>query len=83
MHGFLNVFLAAALARQGASEATLTHILGTEHLLPLEFNDAGVHGDGWFVSTEQLEASRRSFAVSFGSCSFEEPLADLRELGLL
>jgi len=27
--------------------------------------------------------ARRSFATSFGSCSFAEPVAGLRELGLL
>jgi hypothetical protein len=26
---------------------------------------------------------RSEFALSFGSCSFEEPLQDMRELGLL
>ena len=30
-----------------------------------------------------LRAMRSTFALSFGSCSFEEPIQDLRELGLL
>ena len=29
------------------------------------------------------EAVRREFAISFGSCSFEEPIADLKTLGWL
>ena len=32
---------------------------------------------------EPLEATRRDLASSFGSCSFAEPVADLRALGVL
>ena len=31
----------------------------------------------------QIDAARRDFAHSFGSCSFEEPVSELREAGLL
>ena len=34
-------------------------------------------------TTEHLRGVRREFAISFGSCSFEEPVADLKELGWL
>ena len=77
MHGFLNVFLAAALL-DSAEE-----ILREEDPHAFRFED---HGAAWRdrqVSTETLAEMRRTFAISFGSCSFEEPLADLRELGWL
>jgi hypothetical protein len=32
---------------------------------------------------DEIAEARERFAHSFGSCSFEEPLADLRALGLL
>jgi hypothetical protein len=31
----------------------------------------------------RIRDARQNFAIAFGSCSFEEPLADLRELNLL
>ena len=35
------------------------------------------------VATSDLALMRRDFATSFGSCSFEEPVAELTALGLL
>ena len=35
------------------------------------------------LATEAIASVRRDFATSFGSCSFAEPVADLRALGLL
>jgi len=83
MHGFLNVVLAAALALNGTSEPGLTRTIEIQDARAFDFSDDGVRSRDWFLTTEQLEIARRTFSVSFGSCSFEEPLADLRELGLL
>ncbi len=69
MFGFLNVFIAAALARK--AKDPLEPVLVEE-----EFDDHG-------LTEEDLAATRRDFAISFGSCSFEEPVADLRQLNLL
>ena len=77
MHGFINVFLAAALP--GDAEA----ILREEEASAFAFDDEGARWRDRRVSTDALRAMRRDFATSFGSCSFEEPLADLRELGWL
>lgn len=38
---------------------------------------------GHRLSSGQMLFARREFAHSFGSCSFEEPVADLRELNLI
>jgi len=35
------------------------------------------------LTASQIDSARREFAHSFGSCSFEEPIDGLRELGLL
>jgi hypothetical protein len=35
------------------------------------------------VETEKIAAMRAEFAVSFGSCSFTEPMDDLRSLDIL
>jgi hypothetical protein len=83
MHGFLNVFVAAALALRGEGQQALSEALESRDARAFEFSDEGVRFHDSFVATQQLESMRRTFAISFGSCSFEEPMADLRELGLL
>jgi hypothetical protein len=83
MHGFLNVFTAACFAWQGAEQSLLIDILDDESVRSFEFGESEMRWSGRPLSTEQIAAARRDFAHSFGSCSFEEPLADLRELGLL
>lgn len=35
------------------------------------------------IPTAHIRRARRDFAISFGSCSFEEPISDLQELNLL
>jgi hypothetical protein len=83
MFGFLDVFVAAALARSGEHEPALVQLL--------EERDAGAfHISGEVLrwrdrsfDAAQLAASRREFAISFGSCSFREPVDDLHQLGLL
>lgn len=83
MHGFLNVFAAAAFAWQGAEEALLLDVLDDESARSFEFRDDATQWRGHVLSTGQIQAARRDFAHSFGSCSFTEPIEDLRQLGLL
>lgn len=71
MFGFLNVLAAAAAADAGADVPTLVGVLEAPALDALRL-DA--------IDPERLR--RRAF-VSFGSCSFTEPLDDLRDLRLL
>lgn len=77
MHGFLNVFLAAALLEHA------DEILAENDPGAFAFNDDGASWRGHRVSTEEIVAMRRDFATSFGSCSFDEPINDLKELGWL
>lgn len=82
MYGFLNLLLASAAAVSGADaaevEQTLTAGLGTA------FEDRGcVLPSGRALPTELLAAARTAAVTSFGSCSFEEPVAELTERGLL
>jgi hypothetical protein len=71
MYGFLNVFTAAVLARRG--ETNLEQILLAESADDLPRLD----------DPAEVTAVRHDFAISFGSCSFEEPVADLKALRLL
>jgi hypothetical protein len=83
MHGFLNVFVAAALALQGEGQKALSETLESRAAREFEFSDDGVRFHDSFAATQRLESMRQTCAISFGSCSFEEPMGDLRELGLL
>lgn len=77
MHGFLNVFLAAALLDHA------DEVLAEEDPRAFTFEDDAAVWRGHRAGTDALRAMRREFAISFGSCSFEEPIADLRALGWL
>jgi len=82
MHGFLNVFIAAAFAWHGEDEL-LPDIIKEENPGAFVFAGDVLHWREFGLWTEDIRAARREFAHSFGSCSFEEPVADLRELGYL
>ncbi|HKM48229.1 MAG TPA: hypothetical protein VJX69_11610 [Terriglobales bacterium] len=81
MHGFLNVFLAAAFLRAGMERALAISLV--ESRGPFEFSSGGIHWRKNRLGTDEIAAARKDFAVSFGSCSFTEPIDDLRALHLL
>jgi hypothetical protein len=83
MHGFVNVFVAAAFAWHGMDLESLILIIEESHAAAFEFGEEHLRWRGLKLSSEQIRTARRGFAHSFGSCSFEEPLADLRKLGWL
>jgi hypothetical protein len=81
MHGFVNVFMAAAFVHAGYSSlALMTAILGDQTSRSFAFDEEGASFRGQPVSLGEIVSARRQ-ARSFGSCSFEEPVADLRRLG--
>jgi hypothetical protein len=77
IHGFVNVFLAAAMIDQA------DEILREEDASAFAFTDDFAKWRDQKVSTEQIANTRENFALSFGSCSFEEPIDDLKALGWL
>ncbi len=83
LHGFLNVFAAGAFAGGGAPVADLEAVLREEDAAAFHLDEDGLSWRHLRVSTDELARSRRDFASSFGSCSFAEPVADLRSLGVL
>ena len=83
VHGFVNVFVAAAFAWYGAEETILVDVLNEIYPSAFDFGEDEMIWRGRRLFTAQIAESRRDFAHSFGSCSFEEPVADLRELGWL
>jgi hypothetical protein len=83
MHGFLNVFVAGVLATvHGLGEDEVRRIVEDEDAGHFVFTDQECRWGDWAVAVAQIVAARRA-VVSFGSCSFDEPRADLRALRLL
>lgn len=84
MFGFLGVFLTAAWVRAGESDSSrLSTLLESSDANDFRFDDDGASWRDVRFSTADLEATRVSFARSYGSCSFAEPTGDLESLGLL
>ncbi len=84
MHGFLNIFGAAALAHaQSLPPADILQVLRDEDPAHFQFDEEGFTWNGVRATVEQIYEARYDLIASFGSCSFEEPLEDLRKLGML
>src|SRR5262249_52673808 len=84
MHGFVNLFTAAIFCwSQGLDVVQTAAILDSSDPAAFHFDDHGLRWRDWVVTTEQLRQARHSMALSFGSCSFDEPRDDLRALGWL
>jgi hypothetical protein len=84
MHGFINLFAAAALVWHHALDATeAADVLDEDDPGAFRFDDAGLSWREWALTVEQIASARELVALSFGSCSFDEPRDDLRALGWL
>ncbi len=80
MYGFLNVFIAAGLLYSGENEETALAVLEETDPSAFRFEDDAIECRGKRITREQLLASRAEFAISFGSCSFREPVDELTHL---
>jgi hypothetical protein len=82
MFGFLNIFLAAAFLQHGMDEANGLALLEESSPASLELGEDFVAWRSHRVTGAQLRRAR-GLALSFGSCSFREPIEDLRAMRLL
>lgn len=85
MHGFLNVFCAAVLLwHEPGLRQEAAWMLGERDADAITMDEAMTwHNSGVTLTAEQIREARERFAISFGSCSFTEPIEDLRKLGWL
>ena len=84
MHGFFNVFGAAVLAKvHGLDEAAVHTIIADEDAAHFRFTAEAFHWRGLSAGEAAIRQARTRSALSFGSCSFDEPREDLQALGLL
>jgi hypothetical protein len=89
MYGYLNLFIAAAFAwgeiqgGEGVRDSSmLLQILEERDAKSFIFHDSGLNYRGHSISTTTLRDARHALAISFGSCSFREPVDDLTALAL-
>jgi hypothetical protein len=85
MHGFVNVVGAAVLAASGilVDEEALTEVLADEDVAHFRLDDDAFAWRGRISEREAIGAARMRVIRSFGSCSFAEPVDDLRAGGIL
>ena len=85
MHGFLNVFCAAVLLwHEPDRRQEAAWMLGERDADAITMDEAMTwHNSGVTLTAQQIEGAREQFCISFGSCSFTEPIEDLRNLGWL
>jgi hypothetical protein len=71
-HGFLNFLCAATRAREGLDSVGETLSVESLDELPLSS-----------LTADEVRVTRSVLFKGFGSCSWREPVDDLRELGVL
>lgn len=80
MHGFLNVLLAGVQAWAGSNEKLLATTLSVENEHGFRLDPDAIRWANHSVSVEQIKSARAQFAISFGSCSFRDPVVDLMKM---
>lgn len=83
MHGFLNLFLMTGFAREGYRANVLEDVMEEEFDEVFSFEPQAVTWRDFSLNVAQIESLRQKGIQSFGSCSFDEPVADLQKLGIL
>jgi hypothetical protein len=83
MFGFLNLMLAVAFLMSGMDESDALRVLEEEDSAAFQADDSGISWRNQKVDLKVLSDARRRGMVSFGSCSFTEPIDDLQSLHLL
>lgn len=83
-HGFINIFCAALLCwGHNLSTAAMTACLRDENPHHFHFTEESLSWLEQTISASEIKRLRHSKVISFGSCSFTEPLEGLRSLGFL
>ncbi|WP_414587875.1 hypothetical protein [Scytonema sp. PCC 10023] len=84
MHGFLNVAVLAALVYwQKVTLQEALEVLQESACDNFQFTATAVTWRNYRLEIKELEKVRQKFFRSFGSCSFQEPLDELKKLKLL
>ncbi|MGH9186700.1 MAG: hypothetical protein ACRD0U_12940 [Acidimicrobiales bacterium] len=84
MHGFLNLVGGTALRGAGLiSRAELVELIADEDPANITLDHEGFHWRGRSARAGDIHHARSVAFHAYGSCSFDEPVADLLALGIL
>src|SRR5688500_10312603 len=83
MYGYLNLFFSAAFIRKGMPEDEAKMLLEEQSPRAFDVTDDGASWRGHVLSNTDMQETRAHFALSFGSCSFREPVDEARALRLI
>ncbi len=83
MFGYLNIFLASVFLADGMRDADLMRLLNENEPSAFRFDSEHVSWRDHSASLGRISEVRRDFAMSFGSCSFTEPITEGKQLGFL
>ncbi|MEO8210250.1 MAG: hypothetical protein ABI840_06790 [bacterium] len=84
MHGFVNVFGAGIIAmRHNITNFGMKEILSDENPENFIFTEETFSWKDWRIGIEDINFARKNLVISFGSCSFDDPIDDLKSLNLL
>lgn len=83
-YGFINMFTAALLGFDGQiSDAAMKMCLTDPRVENFHFDDNHLVWNEHTIPVDRIKHLRRKRIISFGSCSFEEPVNDLKDLNYL
>ncbi|MCQ6562268.1 hypothetical protein [Paenibacillus mendelii] len=81
MHGFLNVFFAGMLAyAHKLDNKSIAEIIEDENPDNFNFTGDGIRWRNLTVTSAEVQAYRACALSAYGSCSFDEPRDEIREL---
>ena len=83
MFGFLNLFLAVAFLRGGMSQGETMLLLEERSTDSIRVEEREIVWRGHRIGLKDIQDTRRDGIISFGSCSFSEPIGDLEALHML
>jgi hypothetical protein len=78
MFGYLNLVLAATILWTGGTVGQAEAVLVADDPGGLVTTDEAIEWGGVSCSTEAIERTRREFMMAIGSCSFTDPLSEIR-----
>jgi len=83
MHGFLNIIAASLAAREDDPGMAIEAALGEEDARAFRFDAESFAWRDRHYDAAAIAAMRAAAFVGYGSCSIDEPVADLTAMGLL
>jgi len=84
MHGFINIFSAGLIAhRHNLSLGGMNEIISDENGNNFVYTVDCFSWKDWELCRDEIALARKELMLSFGSCSFDEPVEDLKKLKLL